>query len=86
MGFDDSGYLEWRPGLLAFVMVDDGEAVERLYNPTLEDLRDLCNRHNFPVDDTLRLIEDRDPSIEGFLFQADLYRKSFEEGGVNYGR
>ena len=76
MPFKDNGYIEVRPTELAWIEIHDADTRETIYEPTVEDIIDVCKRYGFDVEKTLDIIRKRNKDVYGILFDAEIYRNS----------
>lgn len=83
---DRLGYMSIFDQTLAFVMVHDEDTREIIYDPSEDELEQMCERYGFDLEITLDTIRNREPGNYAMLFVADAYRKHCAEMMKNGGQ
>ena len=73
-----NGVCQWQPGpgLAWFHIVDqDNYVMEMLYDPTNEEIAEVCRRFDIDPIKILDLIRNKKPEVCGFLVDAQKYKE-----------
>lgn len=73
------GFHLWSPGELAWIEIKDGDSFESLPSPSREDLVHLCTRYDFDLEETMKVIDERNPDQHGIMIEAEKWRESCKE-------
>lgn len=76
------GFLEVPKGMIAWIEVHEKDSREIFYEPTYEDIEKICVQYDFPFEETLKIVRERRPDAQGFLFVAEEYRKYCLEDSI----
>ena len=77
------GYIEWPhtdKGLIANLIVRDGEITASLYLPDLNDIEKLCREFNLSYSFVVDIITHTDPANHTILIDAPTFREHHNKG------
>jgi len=72
------GYIQVPQGMIALIEVHEGDTREMVYQPDEDDIERICREHNFDLDKTMKLIQNRTPDVHCIIFLAEVYRNAEE--------
>ena len=70
------GIHPWKPGEINWLAVHDGDRQEMLYEPSRDEIAQLCTKYDFDLEQTMAILDTRAPETQGFLFEAEKWRES----------
>ena len=80
MTLKDDGYAFFQPGqkLLEIVVIEKEKGTrDSIFQPTREDIREICHVHRFDFHKTMEMIEQKRPDVHTLMIDAEVYRKEY---------